>query len=353
VSPARWPREDPLAERLLLIDPLRGGYRDAFVRDLPAMLGPGDLVVVNDGATLPASLQGTAPSGAPVEARLVAERMPRGDGEGGSAGRVETFTALLFGAGDWRTRTEDRPAPPPLHPGDEITFGPDLSAVVESLSAASPRLVELRFRERGARFWSALYRRGRPIQYAYVAAPLALWHTQTRYGSRPWCAELASAGRPLAWGLLLDLIRRGVGLVALTHAAGISSTGDAALDARLPLPERFEIPEETARAVDATKSAGGRVIAVGTTVARALEGCAAQHGGRVVAGSGETDLLLGPEFQPRVVSGLFTGMHDPSESHFRLLEAFAPPPLLRRAHAHAEEAGYLCHEFGDSSLILA
>ncbi len=191
------------------------------------------------------------------------------------------------------------------------------------------------------------------MQYAYVAGPLELWHVQTRYASRPWCAELPSAGRPLTWGLLLALLRQGVALASLTHAAGLSSTGDPALDALLPLPERFEIPEETAQAILATKAAGGRVIAVGTTVTRALEGCAAQHDGAVVAGPGVTDLVLRAGSRLRVVDGIFSGMHEPEASHFRLLEAFAPHDVLARAHAHAEAVGYLGHEFGDSSLILA
>ncbi|XXT15120.1 S-adenosylmethionine:tRNA ribosyltransferase-isomerase [Sorangium sp. So ce429] len=341
MSPAAWPRDNPLEERLLHVDPRLGRLRDGRIADLPALLEPGDLLVVNDGATLPASLQGATARGEAVEARLIGEL---------AEGR---YSALLFGAGDWHARTEDRPPPPALGPGDAVTFGDDLSAVVERVSAASARLVEIAFRERGAALWSALYRRGRPIQYAYVAAPLEIWHAQTRYASRPLCAELPSAGRPLAWGLLLDLIRRGVRVASLTHAAGISSTGDPALDALLPLPERFEIPEETVAAVREARARGRRVIAVGTTVTRALEGCAARHGGELRAGPGVTDLVLHPGFRPRVVDGLLTGVHDPAESHFRLLEAFAPAELLHRANAHAEQAGYLCHEFGDSYLVLS
>ena len=341
MSPATWPREHPLDDRLLRIDPRSGALRDARVGDLPALLRKGDLLVVNDGATLPAALRGRTAAGAPVEARLF-----DGDGEG-------SFRALLFGAGDARMRTEDRPLPPPLPPGSAITFGPDLAAVVEHVSPASPRIVDLAFRERGARLWSALYRHGRPVQYAYVAGPLELWHVQTRYASRPLCAELPSAGRPLTWGLLLSLIRKGVSVASLTHAAGLSSTGEPALDALLPMPERFEIPAETVAAIRATKAAGGRVIAVGTTVTRALEGCAVQHEGEVVAGSGVTDLVIHAGFRLRVVDGILSGMHEPGASHFHLLEAFAPLDVLSRAHAHAEGAGYLAHEFGDSTLILA
>jgi S-adenosylmethionine:tRNA ribosyltransferase-isomerase len=342
VSPATWPREDPGSDRLLRIDPRAGTLRDARVRDLPAMLRAGDLLVVNDGATLPASLRGLTAGGEPVEARLAGTI----DGDG-------RFRAVLFGAGDHTQRTEDRPPPPPLGAGARLSFGPGLAATVERVSPVSPRLVDLAFDARGARLWTAIYRIGRPVQYAYVAAPLELWHTQTRYASRPWCAEMPSAGRPLAWELLLDAVRRGVAIASLTHAAGLSSTGDPALDAALPLPERFDIPAETARAVAETKARGGRVIAVGTTVARALEGSAAASGGVVTAGEGVTDLVLHARSEPVVVDGLLTGMHEPTASHFHLLEAFAPPELLRRAHAHAEAAGYLAHEFGDSTLILA
>ncbi|MFT3770263.1 MAG: S-adenosylmethionine:tRNA ribosyltransferase-isomerase [Minicystis sp.] len=341
MSPATWPREDPLTERLLWIDPRAATLRDAHVRDLPGFLRAGDLLVVNDSATLPASLRGVTADGRPVEARL--------------AGAIEgnrCFRAVLFGAGDHRTRTEDRPPPPALAAGDRLSFGAGLGAVIDRVSPISPRLVELSFDRGGAQLWAALYKHGRPVQYAYVAAPLELWHTQTRYVSRPWSAEMPSAGRPLAWSLITDAIGRGVAVASLTHAAGLSSTGDPILDAALPLPERFDIPEETARAVAETRARGGRVIAVGTTVARALEGAAALHG-TVVAGEGVTDLVLDHTSRPRVVDGLLTGMHEPTASHFHLLEAFASPALLRRAHAHAEEVGYLAHEFGDSTLVLA
>ena len=341
MTPATWPRGSEEHDRLLRVDPRKGTLRDARVADLPSMLRRGDLLVVNDAATLPASLRGLTAAGEPVEARIF-----DGTGDG-------RFHALLFGAGDARMRTEDRPPPPPLAEGAVLSFGPDLSAVVERVSPASPRLVEIAFRERGAHLWSALYRRGRPVQYAYVEGPLALWHVQTRYASRPWCAELPSAGRPLTWGVLLALLREGVGIAWLTHAAGLSSTGEGALDALLPMPERFEIPEETVEAIRATRARGGRVIAVGTTVTRALEGCAAAHDGEVVAGSGVTDLVIHRGFLPRVVDGILSGMHEPEASHFRLLEAFASDEVLARAHAHAEEVGYLGHEFGDSSLILA
>jgi len=304
------------------------------------MLHPADLVVVNDAATLPASLAAAAPGGQRVEVRLA------GEARGGR------WRAVVFGEGDWRTRTEDRPPPPTLRSGDALEFDGRLHATVIAVSPLSPRLVDVRFDAAGSALWSALYRLGRPIQYSHLEAGLALSDVQTAYASRPWAAELPSAGWPLTWDLLLGLKRRGIALAAVTHAAGLSSTGEAALDRVLPLPERFDIPARTVAAVTKARAAGGRVVAVGTSVVRALEGCAARRGG-LAAGQGTTGLVVGPGFVPRVVDGLLTGFHEPGSSHLGLLRAFAPPPLLDAAYAHAAAAGYRGHEFGDSTIILA
>jgi S-adenosylmethionine:tRNA ribosyltransferase-isomerase len=346
VKTAAWPRDETESERLLVIDTDAGAITDRTIRDLPSLLRRGDLLVVNDAATLPASLQGQAADGAPVEVRLI------GPAEAG------TWTAALLGAGNWRWRTEDRPAPTALPVGSTLVFtGSDaagtLSATVVAVSEVSLRLVRLAFDRSGDDLWSAVYRSGRPVQYSYVRAPLALWHVQTAYASRPWAVEAPSAGRPLTWRVLLEARRRGIALAAVTHAAGLSSTGEAALDAALPLPERFDIPVETVAAVARTRAAGGRIVAVGTTVVRALEGAAHATGGWLRAGEGQTSLRLDAAFRRRVVDGLLTGIHQPGESHFDLLRAFAPEPLLRRALAHADTAGYLAHEFGDSCLIVS
>ncbi len=329
---AAWPREAPLEERLLVVDVPARAWRDAQVADLESLLRPGDLLIANDAATAPALLEGRGPRGA-IEARLAGELF---DG---------TFRAILFGPGNWRMRTEDRP-PAEVHAGDRLRFGP-LAATVETLEHG--RLATLRFDARGSDLWTALYAHGRPIQYSYLRGNLPAWHAQTRYGARPWAMESPSAGRPLTFALLGRLARRGVGIHTLTHAAGLSSTGDPAIDARLPFPERFDIPARTAAAIAAAR---GRVVAVGTTVVRALEGCAAAHGA-VVAGEDVTDLRLGPETRLRVVDGILTGMHEPGTSHFDLLRAFADAPLLEDATRHAEAQGYLGHEFGDSMLLLS
>jgi S-adenosylmethionine:tRNA ribosyltransferase-isomerase len=337
VTPATWPRDERESTRLLALDPAREAWRDARVGDLPGLLRAGDVLVVNDAATLPASLPARTGHGQPLELRLAATE-------------ADEWWAVAFGAGDWRQRTEDRPPPPALLTGDGLDVGQALHARVRAVSPVSPRLLRLRFDADPQALWAALYRDGRPVQYSYVSAPLALWHVQTPYHSRPWAMEMPSAGRALTAALLEDVRRRGVGVAWLTHAAGLSSTGDPALDAQLPLPERYEIPPRTVAAVRSARAAGGRVVAVGTTVVRALESAAA--GGELRAGAGTAALRLSAGSSRRVVDGLFTGVHDPGTSHFDLLGAFAPRPLVERALRHAEQAGYLGHEFGDTMLIL-
>jgi S-adenosylmethionine:tRNA ribosyltransferase-isomerase len=325
--------------RLLVVDPAVARLFEGAITDLPAHLAPGDLLVVNDAATLPASLAGCDDAGHPVEARLV-----DAPDEHGMA------RAVLFGAGDWRTRTEDRPAPPALAPGAQLHFD-GLAARLVTLDPVSARLVGLRFDRTGAALWAALYRAGRPVQYSYLERELPLWAVQTVYAARPWAAEMPSAGRPLSWEILLDLRRRGVRVAALTHAAGLSATGDPALDAALPLRERFDLPAATVQAIADTRQRGRRIVAVGTTVVRALEGAAAD-GGLVKPGPGDTDLRIGPGFHPRVVDGVLSGVHGPDESHFALLSAFANASLLNAAWKRADELGFRSHELGDATLVL-
>lgn len=336
IRPADRPRDDA---RLLVVDAARDALVDASFDALPRFVERGDVVVVNDAATLPASLRGRTVSrrshGAEIEARLLPEL--------DASARVRV---VVFGAGDHRTPTEHRPTPPPLVIGDEICFG-DLSARVVAIDPRTPRLVELVFDRAGDRLASALYAVGRPIQYAHVPEPLPLWAVQTLYASRPWAVEMPSAGRPLRAATLLALRARGAEVVAITHGAGLSSTGDAWIDEALPLPERWEIPATTARAVRAAR----RVIAIGTSAVRALEGSAAIHG-EVRAGAGVTDLRLGPGTRRRVVDAVVSGLHEPGTSHFELLEAFVDRAVLERALAHAEARGYLGHELGDAALVI-
>jgi S-adenosylmethionine:tRNA ribosyltransferase-isomerase len=339
MRPASWPREDRAAARLMSVEVATGRVEDHDAHELPGLLREGDLLVVNDAATLPASLMGRTEGGEPVEVRLV------------SAWGDDAWRVVLFGAGDWRSPTELRPPPPELRVGTRLLFG-CLAAVIVDVRPESPRLLVVRFDLTGSAFWHALYTDGRPVQYSYLQGPLDLWHVQTAYASRPWAVEAPSGGYPVTGGTLAGLLQRGVAVTSITHAAGLSATGDTVLDALLPLDERFEIPTRAVEAISRARRRGGRVVAAGTTVVRALEGGALQHGGALMAGEGTTTLRLGPGYRMRIVDGLLTGMHDPTASHYALLQAFAPRALLDAAYAKAEEWGYLGHEFGDACLLL-
>jgi S-adenosylmethionine:tRNA ribosyltransferase-isomerase len=338
---ADLPVQRPPQAKLLVVDAcgeITHAPRAMFV----AFLRPGDLVIANDAATLPASLRGEhVPSGAPVEVRLAGRRSLAPDD-------VRRFCAVVFGAGDYRTRTEDRPPPPPLAPGDRLVLGP-LSATVERL-LGHPRLVTLHFDGTPDAIWAGLARHGRPIQYAHVPEALALQDTWTPIAGPPVAFEPPSAGFALDWLSLAALRARGVAFATLTHAAGISSTGDDELDRRLPFDEPYRIPLATAVAIRKARARGGRIVAIGTTVVRALERAAIRDG-RVRAGEGLATQRIGAATRLRVVDALLSGTHEPGTSHYELLRAFTDDVTLGRVTDELDAHGYRSHEFGDSVLI--
>ena len=296
--------------RLLVVD-AGGNVTHRRRADLPALVGRGDLVIANDAATLPASLSGIhIATGSPVEVRLAARS---------SLLQVSRFTAVVFGAGDFHTPTEHRTLPPPLSPGDVLQLGPLQAFVVRVVG--HPRLVEVEFDGSTSEIWEGLALHGRPIQYAYLQEPLALWDTWTSIASAPVAFEAPSAGFLLDWQMVAAVRERGAVFATLTHAAGISSTGDADLDALLPFDEPYFFPASTAALIDAARHRGARIIAIGTTVVRALEDAAACDG-HVRPGAGVATLRVGPFTQLRVVDALVTGQHEPGTSHFELLRAF-------------------------------
>ncbi len=327
--------------RLLVVD-AHGCIAHRARTHVVDVLRAGDLVVANDAATLPASLHGIhRPSGAEIEVRLAGRASLAPDD-------VHRFIAVVFGAGDFRARTEDRPLPPPLAPGDRLALGP-LPATIEAL-VDHPRLVSLRFDGTAAEIWDGLARHGRPIQYSHVPTALALWDVWTPIAGVPAAFEAPSAGFVLNWEMVRAMHARGIAFVTLTHAAGISSTGDTDLDRRLPFDEPYRIPKATAAAIRRTKTARGRIVAVGTTVVRALEDAAGDDG-IVRAGDGVATQRIGPASRLRVVDAILSGTHEPGSSHYELLRAFMHDATLRRAGVELEAYGYRTHEFGDSVFI--
>ena len=338
---ATQPIQRPANARLLIVD--SNGKFDHILRtSFVEYLHAGDLVVANDAATMPASLQGIhLATGDSIEVRLAARPSIHAED-------INRFTAVVFGAGDFHTRTEDRLPPPNFDAGDLIILGP-LRATIEKL-LGHRRLVLLRFEGSPDYVWAGLAHHGRPIQYSHVASPLALWDVWTRIAGPPVAFEPPSAGFALDWHALSQMRDRGIDFETITHAAGISSTGDAELDRLLPLEEPYRIPEVTAQAIQRTRESGGRVVAVGTTVVRALEHATTQDG-HVRAGEGVATQRIGPSSHLRVVDTILSGTHEPGTSHYELLRAFLDDATLERAGKELDEGNYLTHEFGDSVLI--
>ncbi|ONH27761.1 S-adenosylmethionine:tRNA ribosyltransferase-isomerase [Pseudofrankia asymbiotica] len=310
------------------------GVRHARFDEFGEHLAPGDLVVVNTSAMLPAAVSGS-----------------RHGGRSGDRAVVVHFATALDD-GDWvvEVRESDPAATGPvndLRPGERIALP---SGVWLTVRAAHPAGQD--------RLWRAsvpvdggvvpyLRHVGRPIRYAYVPDPQPMDAYRTVFGRDPGSAEMPSAGRPFSTGLVTDLVTRGILVAPVLLHTGVSSQEPG----EPPQPERFRVDAHTARLVNATRRWGGRVVAVGTTATRALESAAGPDGA-VRAAAGWTDLVLGPGRPARTVTGLVTGWHAPGASHLDLLEAVAGPDLVATAYREALRERYLWHEFGDSCLLL-
>jgi S-adenosylmethionine:tRNA ribosyltransferase-isomerase len=303
-------------------------------RSLSEHVDPGDLIVVNTSATVPAAISGRRTGDVPVIVHFsgpadggrwiveLRDEHAKRVGDGYRGERIELPCGVrLTLAGAWPD--------PSLHQGSRLWVA---EIAVESGVT------------------SYLEHEGRPISYDHVHGQWPLSDYQTIFAEEPGSAEMVSASRPFSLRLVGDLWAAGVAIAPLLLHTGVSS-----LEAdELPLPERYAVPVETAARVNAVRAAGGRVVAAGTTVTRALETVAAEDG-TVHAGSGITDLVIGPDRPPRVVGGLITGWHEPEASHLLMLEAVAGQELVAQAYDAAldpRNGGYLWHEFGDSCLLL-
>ena len=298
---------------------------------LPEFLEPGDVLAINTSATLPAALSARREDRSPLELRL-STPAPGGLGT------------------DWwivEARSADGARPfSGLEAGETVYLADARSAEIVAPYAGGVRLWLARL-DLGEPVESYLSRHGRPIRYGYVPREWPLEAYQTTYATEPGSAEMVSAGRPFSPRTIAALAARGVQFAPLTLHTGVSSPErDEA-----PYAERYRVPRATAALVNAAHEWAGRVIAVGTTVVRALE-TVADPNGHLRAGAGWTELVITPERGIRAVDGVITGWHEPQASHLRLLEAAAGRPLLERSYRAALRCGYLWHEFGDVHLIL-
>jgi S-adenosylmethionine:tRNA ribosyltransferase-isomerase len=325
----------------------------ARFRDLAGFLDPGDLLVINTSGTLPASIPARRVDGTPLELHL-STPLPSGDGPvdlSRPPGPEPTMWVVELRRPSGADSLQFREATP-----GEVLALPDGSA--EILDSYPPDCGPLEDRSTGSRLWTAalrlgsalgpyLERHGHPIRYGYVTREWPVSYYQTVYARQAGSAEMPSAGRAFTPEMITELISRGIDVAPVTLHAGVSSLEEH----EPPGAEFYRVPEETARRVALARRAGGRIVAVGTTVVRALETVAGESG-VVQAGRGWTNVVVSPDRGVRAVDGLLTGWHEPRASHLLMLEAVGGRELLEVSYHAALGHGYLWHEFGDLHLLL-
>ncbi len=343
--------------RLMTVDRGTGLVSHTRFRSLPTLLKSGDCLVCNASRTLPAALRATVRgSGCTLTVRL-ARRLDS-----------DAYSVLLLDDTETPWKATVRAM--------TLELGHGLSALVTGRDPDNPRLWRIRFSREGSRLMETLSRLGQPVRYWYTNERWDLDYYQTVYGREPGSMEMPSAGRAFTWRLLTELRRSGVELAFIVLHAGLSSYMDPVDDAvRSPAEEPFSISDEAAEKVNSTRAMGGRVIAVGTTVVRALETAAdtrrresagyrgakstgyrgaksTGYRGAVVAQESSTRLHIDAGHRLLAVDGLITGFHESASSHLDLLSAFLSRERLVAAYDEALRARYYWHEFGDLALIL-
>jgi S-adenosylmethionine:tRNA ribosyltransferase-isomerase len=299
-------------------------------RELPELLEPGDVLVINVSATIPAAVPATRA------------------GDGGRV-RVHFATRAPHLEDDWRVveiRSADGSRPARLAAGERLELRGGAQLELVAPYASGQRLMLARFCCE-LLVDEYLERHGEPIRYGHVRRAWPLEAYQNVYATSPGSAEMPSAGRPFTRELISRLVAREITIAQVTLHAGVSSPESH----EPPFPEWFEVPGHTAQLICDARHRGGRVIAVGTTVVRALES-AVSADGCACGRAGWTGLVVTPDCGARAVDGMITGWHEPEASHLMMLEAIAGRELLADSYAAALDAGYLWHEFGDSHLIL-
>ncbi|MFB3160678.1 S-adenosylmethionine:tRNA ribosyltransferase-isomerase [Neobacillus sp. 179-J 1A1 HS] len=312
--------------RLMVLNKNTGSVgHDKFFR-LADYLKPGDLVVMNNSRTVPAILKAGLYRNTKRIQQEVEIRLARRLNE-------ETWDALVV--------TEE------ARLGDILQFSSDLSAVVIDMKEGSP-LKTILFSQKGTDLFNSIYAIGEPVRYEYIHNKWGLDYYQTVFASHPGSVEMPSAGRAFSWELLFTLQRKGIELDFIQLHTGLSYLLDDELETSPDDNyEEYHLSEKTIEKIRKTKASGGRVIAVGTTVVRALESA-----GITGALNGITNLYINQNFKLKMVDGIITGLHEPKASHLDMLTAFVPQNLLWNAYQEAIGERYLWHEFGDMNLIV-
>jgi S-adenosylmethionine:tRNA ribosyltransferase-isomerase len=312
--------------KMMVLNRLTGGVIHDHFFSLSNYLQPGDLIILNNSRTIPAILQGEWVRGNLQAAPKVEVRLARRRSE-------DTWEALIVAN--------------PVMLGDQFYFCAELSATVIDEKENSPLKI-IRFNKQGSDLFNLIYSHGEPVRYEYIGHPWGLDYYQTVFASHPGSVEMPSAGRAFSWELIFNLKRKNIGLDFIQLHTGLSYLLD---DQWHQSPEEneeeYHISKETMERILDTKASGKRVIAVGTTVVRALESAA-----RSSVISGLTNLYIDYNFPLIIADGIITGFHEPKASHLDMLSAFISQEHLLSAYHQAVDCGYLWHEFGDMNLII-
>lgn len=303
--------------------------------DLLSQIRPNDLVIVNDSATAPSMLNIADASGRKLELRFI-----KG---------LASYRVIAFEGDSWKTPTERR-QPAVIKDNENLMLGQGtfrinhLGAGGYSLTPSKTSLSLMNY----------LYKKGSMIQYSYMEDKLPVWANQTIFASRPWSSEAPSAAFAITWRLVFGIIAKGAQIVAISHGAGLSSVGNDIADHDLPLPEISQVGRDTLEKIEATKRSGGRVIAIGTSVVRAVEAAwirylAKGHDNQPFLNS----LIISGATALKVFDGILSGLHDNGESHFKLLSSFSSPDNIQILLKKAEDTECLTHEFGDFMLLFS
>ncbi|MCC5803415.1 S-adenosylmethionine:tRNA ribosyltransferase-isomerase [Rossellomorea vietnamensis] len=309
--------------KLMVLDREYAKCEHTVFKNLPDFLHEGDVLVFNNSRTLPASLKGKQGN------RNVLVRLSRKRSR-------NTWDALILGD---------------VHQaGEPIDFPGGVSGHIKGPGSETP-LVQLEFNKGDSELMDFIFKNGEPIRYEYISEPWPLDYYQNVYGSVPGSVEMASAGRAFTWRLLQALKEKGVGIVFILLHAGLSYYGNDRWPMPNHHPEDYRVSPEAVNEILHAKNRGKRVIAVGTTVVRALETVMTQHG-QLQPAEGVTNLYISGDTSLQIVDGLITGLHEPEASHLNLLKAFMSEDKLRHAYQTALAKNYKWHEFGDMNIIL-
>lgn len=310
--------------RMMVLNRETGERKHDHFLQLTSYLQPGDMIILNNSRTIPASLQARWESGSYEQDEKVEVRLARRLNH-------DSWEALILANS--------------VKADDKLIFSSDLFASVTKANEDSP-VSTIQFSKKGADLLNIIYSIGEPIRYEYINHPWSLNYYQTVFASHPGSVEMPSAGRAFSWELLLNLRQKGIQIEFLQLHTGLSY-----FEERHNSPtdnfEEYFISEETMERIIRTKNSGKRIVACGTTVVRAIESAA-----RSGSLSGWTNLYIHPNSSLKLVDGIITGFHEPQASHLDMLTAFVSENYLYEAYQEAIQYSYLWHEFGDMNLIL-